>query len=552
MAQQNDKGYIWRWGNIANAVHLNNFPKLKIFLENKFGGKLNPDFKIPDLNISSSKFSEIELKNIFPNLKENQISLKDDDRLRYTLGRSYYDIIKAFSNQNFFPPDFILFPETSEDISHILKQAVLNRIKIITFAGGSNVVGSFGTGDASPFCVLNMQRLNRLVEIDFQSHTATFETGIFGPQLEKILNEKNYTLGHFPQSFEFSTLGGWLALRSAGQESGLYGKIEDIVLQMKVITPSGIIEDIGFPRHACGSDFQHLFLGSEGTLGIIVEAKMRIHKKPENYFWKIALFRNFENGAEALREIIQSGIHPAVARFSDVSETQLSSLISHKEQSAGQKFIQSIMKSWLKSKGYNEPCVLMMRFAVRNESDYTAAKIAMQIAKKHGAQKLPSSVAASWESTRFSLPYLRDTLVEHRVLIDTFETITSWKNLIPFYHHIKNALKSNSDFFDKGGILLCHISHVYETGASLYFTMITKQDKEKEIQQWQSLKKIVSDAILKNGGAISHHHGIGKDHQNWYLHQLNPETKKLLQAIKNHIDPENILNPGKLIDAQSK
>ncbi len=542
---------LWRWGNPANAVHLSQFPKLKLFLENKFGTKLNPDIKIPSFKSAPSRFSENDLKNIFPDLKQNQVSLQEHDRLRFTFGKSYYDVIKMLTTQKIFSPDFVLFPETIEDISYILKQAVKNKIKIITFGGGSNVVGAFDTDASMPVCVLNMERLNRLIEIDYDSHTATFETGIFGPELEKILNEKNFTLGHFPQSFEFSTLGGWLALRSAGQESGLYGKIEDIVLQMKIVTPAGIIENIGFPRHACGPDFHHLFLGSEGTLGIIAQAKLRIHKKPENYFWKIALFRNFENGAEALQEIIQAGIHPAVARFSDISETKLSSLISHTEKKGFQKIVQSLMKSWLKSKGYNEPCVLMMRFAVRNDSDYTAANTAAQIAKKHGAQKLPSSVAASWEKTRFSLPYLRDTLVEHRVFIDTFETVTYWKNLVPLYHHIKKALKSNSDYFDKGGILLCHISHVYETGASLYFTMITAQEKENEIEQWQRLKKIVSDAILENGGAISHHHGIGKDHQNWYLQQLNPETKKFLQAIKNYIDPENILNPGKLIDAKS-
>ncbi len=552
MESANDNSNLWRWGNTANAVHLSHFPKLKLFLENKFGAKLNADVKIPALKISPSRFSESEVKSIFPELKQNQISLKDEDRLRYTFGKSYYDVIKFITNQNFFSPDFVLFPETTEEISGILKQAVKNKIKIVTFAGGSNVVGAFDMDASSPMCVLNVQRLNKLVEIDNLSHTAEFEAGIFGPELEKILNDKNFTLGHFPQSFEFSTLGGWLALRSAGQESGLYGKIEDIVLQMKIITPSGIIEDIGFPRHACGPDFQHLFLGSEGTLGIIAQAKLRIHKKPEKYFWKIALFRNFENGSEALREIIQSGIHPAIARLSDAAETQVSSLIGHTEKGLMQKLIQSAMKSWLKSKGYTEPCVLMMRFAVRNESDYTAAKAAVQISEKYGAQKMPSSLAANWENSRFSLPYLRDTLVEHRVLIDTFETVTTWKNLTPIYHHIKNALKSNSDYFDKGGILLCHISHVYETGASLYFTLIAPQEKGKEIQQWQSLKKIVSDAIIKNGGAISHHHGIGKDHQNWYLQQINPETKKLLQAIKNHLDPENILNPGKLTDAQSK
>ena len=320
---------------------------------------------------------------------------------------------------------------------------------------------------------------------------------------------------------------------------------------MKIVTPSGIIENNDFPRHACGTDFHQLFLGSEGTLGIIAQAKLRIHKKPRHHLWKIALFKNFEAGSIALREIVHSGIHPAIARLSDAGETDFFSLISHLEKSGLEKLVQNLTKSYLKSKGYSEPCLLMMRFTIRNESDNIAANIALKIAKKNGGQQMPSSVAANWENTRFSLPYLRDTLVEHRVLIDTFETITQWNNLLPLYQHIHNSLKSKSDYFSKGGTLLCHISHIYVTGASLYFTMIAPQQPGDEVNQWRQLKKIVSDAITEKGAAISHHHGIGKDHQHWYLQQLNPDARKLLRAIKHHIDPKNILNPEKLYNAKN-
>lgn len=539
---------FWRWGDPEKKVELSHFPKLKTFLENKFEKKLIPGLSIPPLQIPHPHFSQTQIQNFFPFLKPEQILPDNENRLKYSLGKSYHDIIRFITSQNFSIPDFILFPESENDILRILTEAEKHNIKIVTFSGGSNVVGAFDTEKKYPLCMLNMQRLNRLVDIDEISHTATFETGIFGPQIEKILNEKGFTLGHFPQSFEYSTLGGWLALRSAGQESGLYGKIEDIVLQLKIITPAGIFENADFPRHASGIDFHQLFIGSEGMLGIITEAKLRIRKLPKKYLWKICLFKNFETGANALKEIAQSGIHPAIARLSDTQETQLLSLMSNKKKNAAEKIYQSIFKSYLKSKNLSEPSILMMRFAVNNKSDETAANESQYIAKKFDAVSLPSSVAGNWETTRFSLPYLRDALIENRILIDTFETVTNWKNLIPLYQHIKNTLQKKSDSYLSGGILFCHISHIYETGASLYFTIIAPQKHGEEIKQWNELKTVVSDAIVEKDGAISHHHGIGKDHKHWYLQQLNPNAKKLLQAIKNYLDPRQILNPGKLFD----
>lgn len=548
----------WKWGNPQNATHLNHFPKLRVFLEEKFNTTLSDDLPLPDIApfMKPPRINETLIKKLFPFLKPAQISIDNSERLLYAFGKSYKDIIKSLTVKEFSTPDFILFPECIEDISRILKIAAENKIKIITFGGGSNVVGAFSSAeDLGPaveynaVCTLNMQRLNSLIDIDEFSHTATFETGIFGPHLEKILNEKGFTLGHFPQSFEYSTLGGWLALRSAGQESGLYGKIEDMVLWLKVVSPSGIVENIDFPKHACGTDIQNLFLGSEGTLGIIVQAKLRIHKKPLYYSWKIALFKNFNQGTEAVREIVQQGIHPAIMRLSNEQETHMFSLLSHNKKSRIQLLLEGFFKTRLKKKGYSQPCILMMRFAIRNKSDITAAEIAIKIALSKGAKPLPSSLASNWENSRFSLPYLRDTLVEHRVLIDTFETVTYWKNLLPLYNKVKSSLETKCDYFQKGGILLCHISHVYETGASLYFTMMVPQVWGREYEQWQKLKQVVSDTIVESGGAISHHHGIGKDHQMWFLKQMNPGAGKIFALIKHHFDPDNILNPGKLWNA---
>lgn len=542
----------WRWGNPEEAQNLKDYPKLIVFLEDLWKVKLNKDFQIPtSFNVPNSQFSKDDFFSTFSNLKENQFSNSEEDRLKYAIARSYHDIIKVFKDVIENYPDFILFPESEEDVQYILKVCNTKDIKLITYSGGSNVTGATQRDEHySKVAVLNMTRMKSLLNIDEKSHTATFQTGIFGPELEQILNKKGYTLGHFPQSFEFSTLGGWIATRSAGQESGLYGKIEDLVLGLKVICPSGTIEHQDFPKHASGIDFHSLFIGSEGTLGVITAAKMKIAKLPKSYEWVVSIFKDFQSGSNAIQEMVQSGIHASITRLSDADETKMLSLMSHSKKSFIKTQVEKLVKFHLKRKGYTKPCILMMRFAIKNDNDSSQIITATKICKNNGGNLLPSNVSATWEENRFALPYLRDTMVEHRILIDTFETVTYWDNLNPLYKGVHQALAEKSDYFDKNGLLFCHISHAYETGASLYFSMLIRQEKNHELEQWQSYKNIVSDAITSLGGAISHHHGVGEDHQKWYIQKLSPNAQKLLLAIKKELDPNNILNPGKLFDGK--
>ena len=540
----------WKWGNPQESQHLSKYPKLIKYLQELWNTELTDDFQVPvDFDIPVSEFSSDKFKSTFPELKEGQFSNSEYDRLKYSIARSYHDVLKVFTGEIISYPDVILFPESNEDVAHVLSQAEKNNIKVITYSGGSNVTGATEINGKSIVLVLNMTRLNKLLEIDKISETATFQSGIYGPELEKKLNKEGFTLGHFPQSFEYSTLGGWIATRSAGQESGLYGKIEDMVLGVKTICPSSTIEHTDFPRHASGIDFHHLFIGSEGTLGVITEAKMKISKLPSNYIWAVALFKDFESGSNAIREMVQSGVHASITRLSDANETKMLSLMSNSKARGLKKFIQNLVKKRLAKTGYAKPCILMMRFAIRNNTDLHQPGVAKNICKANGAKILPPNVSSTWEENRFALPYLRDTMVEHRILIDTFETVTYWKNLQNLYKTVQKKLTENSDFSQKGGLLFCHISHAYETGASLYFTMLVKQERGNELQQWKRYKEIVSEAIIKAGGAISHHHGVGKDHQKWYLQKLSGNAKELLQVVKKHLDPKNILNPGKLFDS---
>lgn len=542
----------WKWGNIDGDVHLSDFPKLKTYLEEKWQVKLNDDLLLPPNEelIEKSTFSLNNFKQIFSELDENIFSNTEINRLKYGYGKAYQDAIDILTKQEHKFPDFVLFPDNEKEISYILKIAEENNIDIITFSGGTNVTECLSiSSEGKLVCALNMTKLDNLIELDKISLTATFQCGIYGPKLESILQKEGLTMGHFPQSFEFSTLGGWIATRSAGQESGKYGKIEDMVLGLKVITPNGTISHRDYPKHATGLDTFRLFLGSEGTLGIITQAKMKIYRIPKHDAWVVAIFKDFASGADSLRELIQTGIHPAICRLSDQNETNLLSLLDSSKSAVGvKKLLQDIYKKRLAKKGYSNPCVLMMKFLDNHKISSSKLSLVKQTLKSKGAVILPAKISSNWESKRFSLPFLRETVIQHRILIDMFETSIYWKDLIPLYNRVKEDLNLKSDYFSKGGILFCHISHIYSSGASLYFTLLAPQEKGKEKQQWDNIKSIVTSSIYDMKGAISHHHSIGKAHGKWYNRQLNEHEKILLKTIKSKLDPNNILNPGKLYD----
>lgn len=542
----------WRWGDPERSVSLADFPELRAFLEARWETSLDPDFEPPDgtRHLPETRLSEDDVRDTFPDLQPRQCSTADDDRLAHALGKSYHDLIRLFTGTPVPAPDVVVYPDSVEDLRHIVERASGREIELITFSGGSSVTGALEVEDGAdrPTASLDMRRLDEPVALDERSHTATFQAGIAGPDLESHLREHGLTLGHFPQSFEHSTLGGWLATRSAGQESGAYGKIEDMVLGMKVVTPAGLIETTGYPRHASGVDTYPLFLGSEGTLGVIAEATLRVRRRPDEYQWLAALFEAFEAGIEGVRHVLQSGLRPGIVRLSDPMETRFLSTVSDGERTGLSRLVRAVTKRYLRWRGFTEPCLLVLGQPVLSDADRATMRAAKSVLERHGARFVPTASASTWEEQRFALPYLRDSLLEHRLLIDTFETVAHWDDAADLYRHVFRALDEESDYFEAGGLLFCHLSHVYETGTSLYFTLLAPQERGHEVEQWRELKRIATEAVVERGGAVSHHHGVGKDHREWYRRGLSDEERALLGAIKGHLDPAGVLNPGKLFD----
>jgi len=541
----------WKWGIASKRFKLSDFPRLHQLLYDRFNLDFNSiNTETDEFNIVSTDENVPLIIGVFSaKLPRIKISADMETRLSRSVGKSYADLLLVIEHIPVHLPDAVVFPGNHDEVIQILNVCSEHDMLVVPFGGGSNVVGAFNRKDYNKPCVmLDMSLMKKMLNVDPVNHTALFEAGISGPDIEYNLNKSGFTLGHFPQSFEFSVLGGWIATHSAGQESSGYGRIEDMVIALKVATPRGTINTGGYEHDAEGVNLRHLFFGSEGMFGVITEALMRIHRLPENKKWLVALFPSFETGTEAVRKIVQKNIHPAVVRYSDEQETFFLQYISHKPFTFFSKIKSSFNDLLLRSKGIKRPSILLLRFDGEKEDILVRSMIAVEIIRKHKGFLVGEKPGRKWERSRFDLPYLRDDLLENGILVDTMETVLPWDKINTFKHQLLAELQKSAAFGYDKGILMSHLSHVYSSCCSIYFTVIAVRDTSNPLAQWQEIKKLVTDFIVRSGGAVSHHHSIGRMHQPWYVKKTDALTLEILGNIKKTCDPKSILNPGKLYD----
>ncbi|MCP4641188.1 MAG: FAD-binding oxidoreductase [bacterium] len=383
---------------------------------------------------------------------------------------------------------------------------------------------------------VDMTRMDRVLSIDKEALVARVEAGIYGPQLEEALQAEGFTLGHYPQSFEFSTLGGWIAPRSAGHQSNKYGKAEQWTVSARLATPNGFWTTASFPGSAAGPQLRDMVAGSEGILGIITEAEVRIERVPDVKDYRGYVFAEFAAGVAATREMMQEGVPTAMIRLSDLEETH---------------FYHA-----LHSGGAGDDPVLFCLMLVGIEGDEGIVAWARErsraIIERHGGMHMGEELGEVWYKGRFEMPYLRDPMMDRGLGVDTLETATRWSNLVHLHDvtvaAIKGAMAANMPSDTARGICLAHVSHSYRDGASLYFTFAFPRALDREVGQWLAIKKAASDTIVSNGGTISHHHGVGVDHLPWIAQEKGEAGMVALRAVKRALDPRGILNPGKLLD----
>ncbi|HEY8432082.1 MAG TPA: FAD-binding oxidoreductase [Sandaracinaceae bacterium] len=468
------------------------------------------------------------------------------ERAFHALGKSYYDLLRIRRGELPDAPDAVVYPRSHEEVLAVLRACAELDLAVVPYGGGSSVVGGVEARRAGKRGVVTLDttRLDALLDLDEVSHTATFQAGVYGPELEDVLGQRGYTLGHYPQSFEFSTLGGWIAARGAGQQSNRYGTAAKLLVAARVATPSGEWRTKPFPASAAGPDLNALIAGSEGVLGVITEATVKVHPVPEARDFVSFLFRDWESGTLAVRRLVQAELPIATLRLSDEEETRFFGAFRGVLKPSR---MQETAQKALALGGYDQPCVLMMGVEGPKPQVRLALRRALALCTKHGGLYVGRGPGNSWYENRFEMPYLRDPLMDHGVGVDTLETSTTWSNVQALYRAVRSAIRGAIEASGRRGIVMAHISHSYLEGASLYFTYIFPRDLEDEIGQWRAIKEAASEAISRHGGTISHHHGVGIDHAPWLPAEKGELGIALLEAAKRSLDPRGIMNPGKLL-----
>lgn len=542
-------GKWWGWGWEDRALPVESRPVLWRYLQDRL--KLDPRVRrevvrLESIRVPPSLLAPREIDELRGIVGEENVSVEDRDRIVHSAGRSYRDLVRLRSGRVARVPDIVVYPEDEDSVRRILELARRRRYAVIPFGGGTGVVGGVeppAEGDTAAVLTVDLRRMRRVHSIDVDSGLATAEAGIRGPVLEEALSAQGLTLGHFPQSWEFSTLGGWIATRAAGGLSNRYGRIEDLVVGVRLVAPAATLDLRPWPNRAHGPDLQEIVLGSEGTLGIVTQATVRVHPVPRARRFAARLFRSFSDGLAALRAMAQDGSLPDMGYLSDEEETRfaMASVGLHPEGPV------PLRLRILEARGFSprEGSLLLMGFEGSPERVADRRRRARRLARPSvGLGEWP---ARQWYSERFEMPYLRDSLLDHGILADTVETAASWADLPRVYEEGKKALRNALWSSAGAGLVLCHVSHAYSDGASLYYTFLGRQTGGDEVTQWEGIKRAVTEAFIDAGGALSHHHGIGADHAP-YLHRvIGEDGLVVLRALKRELDPEGIMNPGKLV-----
>lgn len=467
-------------------------------------------------------------------------SVEPYDRAAHTYGKSFRDVVKAFARDYRNPPDVVAFPRDEQDVVRLLDWCDRINAAAIPYGGGSSVVGGVeppgGDGYAGAVSI-DLRNLGKVLEIDRTSRAARVQAGVLGPALEDQLRPHGYTLRHFPQSFEFSSLGGWIATRSGGHFATLYTHIDDFVEALRVVTPTGVVESRRLPGSGAGPSPDRMFIGSEGTLGIITEAWMRLQDRPKFRAGASALFPDFLSGAAAARTVAQAGLYPANCRLLDPTEA------ANAGAAAGD---QAVLV--LAFESADHPLEPWIKRAVECCADLggRVPKDAIRTSTDPGATH--EGAAGAWRNAFLNAPYLRDTVVAMGMVSDTFETSITWERFEDFHARVMKTAREAVERICGKGSVACRFTHVYPDGPAPYYTVLAPGRKGSQVEQWDEIKRAVSDLIIGLGGTITHHHAVGRDHRPWYERQRPEGFARALRAAKRELDPRGILNPGVLFD----
>jgi alkyldihydroxyacetonephosphate synthase len=488
----------------------------------------------PELPVALSECS-LPTPRLNPPAGLAEICRQDDyERALHAYGRSYRDVMRAFRGRFERPPDVVAHPRDEAEVAAVLDWALSEGAAVIPFGGGTSVVGGVESAVDERFSgvvTIDLKALDRVLEVDPVSQAARIQAGATGPGLEAQLSEHGLTLRHFPQSFQFSTLGGWIATRAGGHFATRYTHIDDLVESVRAITPAGPWESRRLPGSGAGVSPDRMLLGSEGTLGLITEAWVRVRPKPTHRSSTGVRFAEFAAGAAAVRELVQSGLTPANCRLIDAEEAKLTGA------------------------GDGSCALLVLGFESAEHDTEPLMALALQCCSDHGGSwKARGDDAGgdrgsvgSWREAFLRAPYVRDVFVAIGVLSETFETAITWDRFEQFDATVLQRTRAAVKEVCGAGSVSCRFTHVYPDGPAAYYTILAPARRGEELEQWRQIKQVAADAVIDGGGTITHHHAVGRDHRPWYDRQRPEPFAVALRGAKAALDPAGALNPGVLI-----
>jgi alkyldihydroxyacetonephosphate synthase len=548
-ARENLKWNGWGWTD--TSFPLEEAASFWTFLRDALGLDVlpeTPSAPLDALDVPPSTLSNAARDVLAAQLDPDRVRTGRYERVLHATGRSYHDLLRLRTGRIEAFPDAVVYPETHDEVAAVLAVATQHNYAVVPFGGGSSVVGgvdAVAEDDQAGTITLDTTRMRALLHFEATSRLATFQAGVYGPLLEDALRSRGYTLGHFPQSFEFSTLGGWIAARSAGQFSDRYGKAEDFLAAARVATPRGTWSTHAVPASAAGPDLNQLIAGSEGGLGVITEATIRVRPHPDRERTFMVLFRTFDDGLHAARSLRHAEHLPlAMIRLSDADETRF--LLQFRGNDTAPSALRRLFKRWLAARGYTDaPCLMLV--ALAGSGGHVAQGTARMLRIVRSAGGAFAGPYGDWRAGHYAMPYLRDDLMDRGIGVDTMETATRWSNVATLHRAVRSAVDAHAAERGVRIVVLAHTSHSYTDGACLYFTLLFPMHRARPVAQWRALKTTVSQTIVEHGGTISHHHGVGRDHRPWMDAEKGALGLDVLRAAKARLDPDGVLNPSKLI-----
>ncbi|MGH2715926.1 MAG: FAD-binding oxidoreductase [Solirubrobacteraceae bacterium] len=505
------------------------------------------DLRIPEPSLSPRLRAALEKA-----VGDGHVSADPLDRLVHARGKSLRDLVRHRRGELGRLPDIVVRPGDEDEVAAVLHAALEHDAVLIPFGGGTSIAGSLEAPAQERRTVisLDLSRLSRVLAVDATSRLARIQAGALGPDLERQLDAQGWTLGHLPDSFTHSTLGGWIATRSSGMQSDRYGDIGDLTRAVRVVTPAGLLATRPVPHTSTGPSVREMVLGSEGRLGIITEATVHVRRVPQRRIILGYLFPSWADGLTAMRDIAAGDVAPSVTRVSDANETRFS-FATRKDPSIADRLKSKALTTYLqRRRRFDVESMCLSFIGYEGSERHVAAqrKLVGRIVGRHGGLCIGSSPGALYDQKKFDTPYIRDFLLDRGALADVSETAAPWSRLSPLYDSVMAAAHRAFDELGVRGYIMCHLSHSYHAGACLYFTFAFKpSDEETGLPEYDLVKSAIQQAFIDSGATLSHHHAVGTEHARWLEDDISAPGVAMLHALFSGVDPKANLNPGKIV-----